>query len=254
MSNSLPSGLMWSLPQQHVDLGENEVHLWSIQMDGLCVECCRNLLSSEERERALRFRFETDRRRYIVAHGALRSILASYLNANPADLQFSIGSNGKPKLALGPAAEKFEFNLSHSHAVSLLAVIHGREIGVDVEHVRGDFPFEEVAERFFTPKEVVALRALSNRLQREAFYKCWTSKEAFLKAKGTGLSGELDEVEIILTDEECVQIKGTVPNWCLIQFDPCDGYVGAVVVEGPACEIKCYRWEGLNTQGSHRHS
>ena len=99
MSNSLPSGLMWSLPQEHVDLGENEVHLWSTQMDdaGLCVECCRNLLSSEERERALRFRFETDRRRYIVAHGALRSILASYLNANPDDLQFSIGSNGKPK-------------------------------------------------------------------------------------------------------------------------------------------------------------
>jgi 4'-phosphopantetheinyl transferase len=247
---------MWSLPQEHVDLGENEVHLWSIQMDdaGLCVECCRNLLSSEERERALRFRFETDRRRHIVAHGASRSILGSYLNANPAGLQFSIGSNGKPKLAPNPVTETLNFNLSHSHAVSLLAVIQGREIGVDVEHVREDFTFDEVAERFFTPAEVVSLRALPSRLQREAFYKCWTSKEAFLKAKGTGLSGELDEVEIVLTDEECVQIKGTVPNWYLIQFDPCDGYVGAVVVEGPACEINWYRWEGLNTEGSHSHS
>src|SRR5207244_2256855 len=221
MSNSLPSGLMWSLTQEHFDLGENQVHLWSTQMDdaGLCVECCRNLLSSEERERALRFRFETDRRRYIVAHGALRSILASYINANPTDLQFSISSNGKPKLALGPATEKFEFNLSHSHTMSLLAVIHDRKIGVDVKHVRKDFPFEEIAERFFTPKEVITLRALSNRLQQEAFYKYWTSKEAFLKTKSTGLSKELDEVEIVLTDED-IQIKRTIPNWYLIQFDP----------------------------------
>src|SRR5947208_16643449 len=106
MSNSLPSGLMWSLPQQHVDLGENEVHVWSIQMDdaGLCVECCGNLLSSEERERASRFRFETGRRRYIVAHGALGSILACYMNANHDDLQLSIGSTGKTQPALGTDA------------------------------------------------------------------------------------------------------------------------------------------------------
>ena len=255
MSKSSSPGF-WTLAPERVDLGENEVHVWSILMDdaGLCFECYWDLLSLEEGERASRFKFEIDRRRYVFAHGVLRSILASYLNLPPADLQFFLGSNGKPRLALGTAGERLEFNLSHSHAMSLVAVTRGREIGVDVEHVREDFAFDQVAGRFFTSQEVVALRALPGRLQRHAFYKCWTSKEAFLKGKGTGLSGELDEVEIILTAEEIVKIRSAIRNWSLVELSPCEGYVGALALEGPECQVKCFQWRQLTNKSIHPHA
>ena len=135
---------------------------------------------------------------YTVAHAALRSILAGYLNVTPGDLEFEIGRRGKPRPAPTFTKDKLEFNLSHSHEVALIAVTREKEIGVDVERVREDFAFVEVAERYFTAGELSAIRALPQDLQRRAFYQCWTSKEAFLKAKGVGLSGELDEVEILL--------------------------------------------------------
>jgi 4'-phosphopantetheinyl transferase len=137
--------------------------------------------------------------------------------------------------------------------VSLVAVLQGREVGVDIEHVREDFRFDEVAERFFTFKEVTSLRALPAPLQREAFYKCWTSKEAFLKAKGTGLSGELDEVEIILTDEEFVRIRSAIQNWSLVELSPWESYVGALAVERVECRLKFLQWLQPTSGTAHRH-
>ena len=181
----------------------NDVHVWLVRVDdnGLCLACCETLLSVAERARAANFKFEKDRRLYIVAHAALRSILAGYLNVAPDQLEFESGRNGKPRLTPTFTNDKLEFNLSHSHEVALIAVTRGRDIGVDVERIREDFAFAEVAERYFTAREVGAIRALSEELQRRAFYQCWTSKEAFLKAKGVGLSGELDEVEVLLDGE-----------------------------------------------------
>jgi 4'-phosphopantetheinyl transferase len=195
-----------------------------------------------EQDRASQFKFETDRQRYVAAHAALRSIVSSYVNSPARELQFAAGPYGKPKLAPIHATEKIEFNLSHSHDVALIAVAQGREIGVDVEWVRKDFVFDEVAQRFFTAREVAALHALPLHLQREAFYKCWTSKEAFLKAKGTGLSGQLDEVEIVFIDH-VVRVKGTMPNLSLIELTVDGGYVAALVVDGVEPRLRYYAWE-----------
>ncbi len=235
----------WLPPPSTLPNTSRDTHVWLAPLEGASfdVDWGRRQLSAEEQDRAARFKFERDRRRYVVAHAALRSILASYLNVAPADLQFSAGADGKPCLSPAFAASEVKFNLSHSHELALIAVTRGREIGVDVEHVRDDFAFDEVAERFFTAREVAALRALPRQLQREAVYKCWTSKEAYLKAKGTGLSGQLDEVEIALTSDERVQVNGTIPNWTLKELAPCDGYEAALVVEGGGCQINCYRWE-----------
>jgi 4'-phosphopantetheinyl transferase len=256
MSNTPPAGLVWSLPPQVFDIRENAVHVWSIGPHDAdsCLECCRDLLSLEERERAAKFKFERDRRRYIVAHGGLRSILASYSKMNAVDLQFSLGGNGKPYLEPTSVTPTFQFNLSHSHASALIAVTKNGEVGIDIEHIREDFAFDEVAERFFTSREVAALRALPSGLQRQAFYQCWTGKEAFLKAKGTGLSGALDEVEIVHTSEGAVRISGTLPNWKLVELSPADGYVGALATGGSVDEIKCFRSRGLTTPCPHRHS
>jgi 4'-phosphopantetheinyl transferase len=203
----------------------------------------RDLLSPAERERAARFIFERDRRRYLIAHIALHDILSRYLPIEAAHLSFDLGPNGKPKLHQAPTPSGIEFNLSHSNEMALLAVAHGREVGVDVENGREKFEFQEVAERFFTAKEVAAMRGLPSTLQRQAFFKCWTSKEAFLKAKGTGLSGALDEVEIALGDDEQVRIAANVPNWWLFELDPIAGYEAALVVASARTTIRCYQWQ-----------
>ena len=231
-------------PSSSLVLKENEVHIWSVQTHGESISSgdFKELLSSVEQDRASKFKFETDRRRYITAHAALRSILSIYVNSPARELQFASGPYGKPKLAPIHAKKKIEFNLSHSHELALIAVTQGREIGVDVEWVRKDFAFDEVAQRFFTTREVAALHALPLHLQREAFYKCWTSKEAFLKAKGTGLSGQLDEVEIVFIDQ-VVRVKGTMPNLSLIELTVDEGYVAAMVVNGAEPRLRYYAWE-----------
>ena len=237
-------------PSSSLVLRENAVHIWLVETNGESISLgdFKDLLSSVEQDRASKFKFETDRRRYITAHAALRSILSIYVNSPARELQFASGPYGKPKLAPIHDKKKIAFNLSHSHELALIAVTQGREIGVDVERVREDFAFDEVAQRFFTTREVAALHALPLHLQREAFYKCWTSKEAFLKAKGTGLSGQLDEVEMMLTDH-VVRVKGTVPNLSLIELTVDGDYVAALVVDGVEPRLTYYAWDGRTALG-----
>jgi 4'-phosphopantetheinyl transferase len=224
---------------------EARVHVWAVRLDDASVDLERgyNLLSPDERERVVRFKFERHRRRYLVAHIALHEILSRYLPIEPARLSFDLGPHGKPMIAQTLAPSDIEFNLSHSNEMALLAVTRGREVGVDIEHAREKFVFQEVAERFFTTKEVAAMRGLPSTLQRQAFFKCWTSKEAFLKAKGTGLSGALDEVEITLGSDDLVRIGANVPNWWLFELDPIAGYEAALVVANTPVPIDCYQWQ-----------
>ena len=224
---------------------KNDIHIWSVRIadPDACLTCGESILSPQEQNRVSQFKFEKDRSRSIVSHAALRSILCDYLNIAPQDLQFSTGANGKPALTKVPGQCWLQFNLSHSGDIALIAITRRREIGVDVEYVKQDFPFHEVAEHFFTAREVAALCALPEPLQRQAFYKCWTSKEAYLKAKGTGLSGELDEVEILLAEEQSVRIKGSVPNWTLMELPAPDNYRAALVVEGDECRVQCFQWQ-----------
>jgi 4'-phosphopantetheinyl transferase len=235
----------WVNPPHELALADNAVDVWLISLtqreavDGSFAD----LLSSAERERAARFKFDKHRWPYVVAHAGLRSILSQYLKTGPADLQFVTGINGKPSLALEFAGGGLQFNLSHSHEMALLGVTCRHEIGVDIEWIKEDYGFDEVAERFFTAKEVSELRALPNSLQRQAFFKSWTSKEAFLKAKGTGLSGNLDEVEIALAENQRVRIDARVPGWTLMELNPGGTYEAAVVVEGGSLPVNCYRWE-----------
>jgi len=254
MAGSNPSNPLWSVAPAKFTLAAGQVHVWLVRADdaALCMACCENLISTVERDRAARFKFEKDRRLYTAAHAALRSILAGYLNVAPGDLEFEIGQRGKPRLAPTFSIDSLEFNLSHSSEVALIAVTREREIGVDVEHVKKEFAFAEVAERYFTAREVSAIRALPQDLQRRAFYQCWTSKEAFLKAKGVGLSGELDEVEI--HGQGRVQVKSTLPGWYLSELNPCDGYVGAVALEGDESDLRRYQWAGPSNGTRHSHS
>lgn len=245
MNDSDSFNSAWVARPEKLALTDGHVDVWLISLvaPSAAGEHFVEILSNDEQERAARFKFDKHRGLYIAAHVAVRAILAKYLNAKPVDLQFVNGSNGKPSLAAAFAGSGLEFNLSHSHEMALLGVTRGHEIGVDIEWVKDDYGYDEVAERFFTAKEVAAMRALPTSLQRQAFFKCWTSKEAFLKAKGTGLSGKLDEVEIIFADDQQVRIQASVPGWTLTELTPENGYEAAVVIEGGSLPVNCYRWQ-----------
>ena len=235
----------WPAAPAELPALDRTAHVWAVRLDDACVDLDggRELLSPDERERAARFHFERHRRRYLIAHIALHRILSRYLQIDPARLSFDLGSNGKPKLHPALASDSVEFNISHSNEMALVAINRVGDIGVDIEYVKPEFKFEEIAERFFTAREVASLRGLPSVLQRQAFFKCWTCKEAFLKAKGTGLSGKLDEVEINLAPPDQVRIGASVPGWSLTELDPVETYESALVVAEPLAPIYYYQWQ-----------
>lgn len=250
--STVSSGRVWSSFPTDFALAQNETHVWVASLDnaGTSLDPFADCLSLAERNRAARFKFLPDRTRYLIAHAALRSILGMYLSVHPAAIEFDSGPVGKPKLAQNFAGSEIEFNLSHSGALALIAVTRGREVGVDVERIQKDFAFESIAQRFFTSREVAALHVLPPDLRREAFYKCWTSKEALLKGKGLGLSGSLDEVRIRLTATG-VRVTPAVRDWSLTELTPATGYASALAVKKFYCEPQCYRWEPSFLESKH---
>lgn len=210
-----------------------EVHVWCVALDGPS-EGFYASLGPDERERSARFRFERDRRRFVVAHGVLRDLLGRYLGTEPGEVRFAYSAFGKP--ALSPEfGSRFKFNLSHSAGCALIAVAAGAEIGVDVERVRSLPDQVEIARRFFSAAEVDQLRRLPSDRRTEAFFGCWTKKEAYGKARGEGLESARGEPK---------------RGWSLYTLRPEPGYVGALVVEGSGWRLLSRRHEGPVT--AHR--
>ena len=177
-------------------LADGELHIWQTTLDvgGAPAGRLSAILSDDERARAARFRFDRDRIRYIAGRAQLRLLLAEYVDMPPERLVFRYGSNEKPSLA-GPGPQ---FNLSHSGALALYAVCADVEVGIDVELYDPDFAGQRIPERFFSPDEVSALRALPEPEQARGFLELWTRKEAFIKARGDGLSLALDSFSVNL--------------------------------------------------------
>ena len=242
----------WSLPPKTLTLGNDEVHVWRASLDQ--PECnvgeLLALLDSDERKRAERFHFRKDRDHFIVARGILRVLLGLYLNRKPTEVSFSYSLFGKPALEHESGEHPIRFNLSHSHALSLYAFACGREVGVDLEYARADFASEEIAERFFSDGEVAALRALDPNLKTEAFFNCWTRKEAYIKARGEGLSHPLNSFAVSMipgAPAALLSVEGDsdeIPRWALQDLKPAPGYAAALVVERHDWRLKCYEWPG----------
>lgn len=225
----------WSLPA-------DEVHVWraSLERPTESVGGLRRLLAGDERARADRFRFERDRSRYTVGRAMLRLLLGRYLGQEPEDVKFEYGAYDKPYLAGAP----LWFNLSHSGTVALYAFTAAAEIGIDVEIDEGDFARERIAERFFSPTEVAVLRSLPESLQARAFLTCWTRKEAFIKARGDGLSLPLDSFDVSLAPEAPPALLRTAwsddePGFWRVQdlSDPAEGYVAALALRSDGWRV-----------------
>ncbi|HEX8557463.1 MAG TPA: 4'-phosphopantetheinyl transferase superfamily protein [Pyrinomonadaceae bacterium] len=223
-----------------------EVHVWRVTpltRPADEVAALRALLSEDEAARADRFRFERHRGHFIVARAALRRILGRYLGSPGRLLRFGYNEYGKPSLA----HPTLRFNLSHAGEVALLAVTSGREVGVDVEAIRDDVEGEKLAEHFFSPGEVETLMSLPEAARARAFFDCWTRKEAFIKALGSGLSHPLDAFDVSLAPGEPAALLRTradsreAARWTLRELEPGEGYAAAVAVEGGGWELRC--WE-----------
>jgi len=240
----------WRSPPETLVLGCDEVHVWRATLDQTPsqIQSYLHHLAADEQARAERFHFERDREHFIVARGVLRAILGGYLKRAPERLSFCYSSHGKPALAGESGEDAIHFNVSHSHEIALFAVTRGREVGIDVERIRSNLAVEEIAGRFFSRQEVAMLRALPTEKQREAFFRGWTRKEAYLKARGEGLSLPLDQFDVSLAPGEPAAILGTQPDsseasrWSLQEVTPAPGYVAALAVEGQGWRLTCWQW------------
>ena len=239
----MPEDSTWSEPPPSPALMTGEVHVWRLALDQpeRVVAEFRATLEADELERAGRFHFEKHRRHFVVGRGGLRYVLARYLNLKPEEFRFSYGTYGKPVLA----GEGLRFNMSHSHGVALFAVARDREVGVDVEHIRADFATEDIARRFFSRAEVARFNALPKEEQVAAFFRCWTRKEAYIKAIGRGLSEPLDAFDVTLTPGEAAAIlraeRGDASRWAMFNIDAGDDYAGALAVEVPVSKIRFWQ-------------
>lgn len=231
-------------------LTPDEVHLWRASLDVTVTARVTRLgrtLAPDERERAARYRFERDRVRDIVARGTLRAILGRYLDLDPAGLRFVYGPQGKPALAPEHGRE-LSFNLSHAGDVALYAVTRGRRVGVDVEQVVPDVAGSTVPEHTFSPHEVAVLRALPLDEQTAAFFRCWTRKEAYVKALGAGFSLDLTSFDVSLAPGEPPALLATrhdpteAARWSLHDVDAGPGYVAVLVVEGHDLRLTYRDW------------
>ena len=191
-------------------------------------------LCDEEQRRAARFRLDRDRRRFIVARGVLRELLANRLGMRPEAVQFVYDTNGKPALAQPFADTGWRFNLSHCDELVVYGFSREADIGIDIEAIRAVPEADDIAARFFSPGEREAYEALSPQDKPLGFLSCWTRKEALVKALGEGLRVSLDQFDVSpeparpapLTHLEST--LGEARGWRIRSFLPVHGFIGAL--------------------------
>jgi len=234
-----------------LELAAGTVHVWLAALDAgeSRLGALRTLLTDEERGRADRFVQPQHRVHYATARGMLRELLGRALGVEPGEVAFQFNAHGKPSLAGAAAESGLRFNVSHSHGMGLFALARGRELGVDLERIRPDFAALKIAERFFSKGESARLRALPAAEQARAFFECWTRKEAYVKARGDGLTRALGSFEVgfgpgvaatvLRADDE----PDAAARWSAWDLPAPEGFAGAVIVERPVDAVHCWRTE-----------
>lgn len=242
---------LWCLPLADLRLSREEIHVWRARLDlpTARVQSLLSTLSSDELDRAERFYFKKDRQHFIVARGLLRAILSRYLDIESSQLRFCYTNYGKPALTNGPDhSDKLEFNLAHADGIVLYAVTYGRKVGIDIERVRIDLDYEDIAARFFSSLERTMLDSMPTGMRTEAFFNCWTRKEAYIKARGEGLSMPLDQFDVSLIPGQPAILLNSrgdlqdVAHWSLQELMPGLGYVATLAVEGHHWQLRCFQY------------
>ena len=239
----------WGDPPETLALSRDRVHVWMVRLNPTPprLQVFWQTLAPDERARAERFHFERDRRRFIAARGQLRMILGRYALVDPTALAFSYGPRGKPFLSHPQRTPAISFNLSHSGELALAAVTHDRSVGVDIEEMRALNDAEGIAERFFSPREYSVFRAIPEQERLEGFYRCWTCKEAYVKATGDGLARPTESFDVAFSRGAAARLLSVegeadeAARWSMAALEPARGYIGAIAVEGHNWSLACWR-------------
>lgn len=229
-------------------LPENEVHIWCLDVEefGKDLQFYNNYLSTEELLRSKRFKFEKDRKLNVLARSSLRILSAQYLGCEPEKIKIAYEEFDKPYLVDYP---NFKFNVSHSGQYVALAFVKNFTCGVDIERIKNDFNVLEIADNFFSPSEIEQLHNVPKDELFVAFYRLWTRKESFIKAKGSGLSFPLASFSVSLNEEALLLSTdwnlAEKERWFMRSFEPVPGYQGALSVKGTVKKVIIRTWKGV---------
>lgn len=223
------------------------VHVWRAPLDvpSERAERIRDLLSPDEQIQADRFASPAHRIRFIVAHGALRRLIADYENLSAFDQPFAKRPRGKPEI---PDSASLRFNLAHSDDLAVMAFARGHEVGIDVERIHERVDVERLARRFFSTAELTALLELPAEHRRESFFHMWVQKEAYMKGRGDGVLLGVTHFDVVthpdlpaalLNDRRDPEAPG---RWTLSTLEPKAGFRGALAVEGRPTRVEYFSW------------
>ncbi|WOD43237.1 4'-phosphopantetheinyl transferase family protein [Hwangdonia lutea] len=223
------------------------IHIWVININDVIhkIDNLKHVINKAEKEKASNFHFKKDQNKYIMSRGALRVLSACYLNRNAKEIEFEYGEYGKPEYNFD---SDLKFNISHSGDLIVLSFVKEFDIGVDIEKVKADFDIFEIAANFFSDLEIKTLKKVPKDKQVEYFYRCWTRKESFIKAKAMGLSFPLDSFSVCINSDKKTAVLETKwdinekDTWSLFTFSPQPNYIGAVSIQGNINAIEYFNF------------
>jgi 4'-phosphopantetheinyl transferase len=232
--------MIWQQASGHPRLASQDVHIWRAFFDVWQTEIpyLTSMLSVDEKERASRFYFDKDRSASIISRGLLRILLGRYCSLDPQKIVFAYNEYGKPIFSQGDQQAPLYFNLAHSHNTVSYAFTWINSVGIDVEYMRTDIEYEQLAQHYFSPAEIAQLQTVPATQKCQAFYAGWTRKEAYIKARGKGLSIALDSFDVTLQPDipaklvACREEPQAVSRWSLCALPTEDQYASALALDG----------------------
>ncbi|WP_282123523.1 4'-phosphopantetheinyl transferase family protein [Algibacter mikhailovii] len=228
-------------------LATNQLHTWVLYFDVLEEKktFLKKFLSQDEIIKASKFRFDKDKNCSIITRGALRLLSGMYLNMSPENIIFKYGDYGKPDFEM---ETELKFNVSHSGNMAIIGFVLNKDIGVDIEKIKYDFEVMDIVDNYFSQLEIESLKKLPVQEHNQGFYRCWTRKESFIKAKSQGLSFALDSFSVSLDSDDKAQLLETHWNpdekesWRLFSFSPDTDYLGGVTVQSTIEQIEYFNF------------
>jgi len=187
----------------------HEAHVWAVRPESIqnrtTLDVCMDLLSDREREQCRRFRFPDDGHHYLVSHALVRNVLSKYADISPRDWVFSQAEHGRPEVA-NPGLPPIRFNLSHTKGLAACIVTLSHDCGIDVEKICDRHNPAGVAKRMFAKDEYEHMQRLSGHEQLEYFFTRWTLREAYVKARGIGISFPTHKLNFTIESDGDIKI------------------------------------------------
>ncbi|MDA0194648.1 MAG: 4'-phosphopantetheinyl transferase superfamily protein [Bacteroidetes bacterium] len=229
-------------------LTDDIVHVWEVDLnvDPAFLKTCSRTLSPDELERANKYAFEKDHNYFIARRGVLRKLIGHYLNAKPDSIYFNYGPFGKPYL---PKYHDFQFNLAHSNGHALMAFSIKIPLGIDLEFINRNLEFDNIADHFFSRGETKSLKNVSTEQKAISFYNCWTRKEAFIKARGDGLTFPLDKFEVSIEPNDQKALIGlyhdseNAGDWTIKSLEVEGDFAAALAFKDKNISVNSNVWE-----------